>query len=61
MCESNMAALLRETPLFVLCDEFDSPVAPSDFGRLVSGYRLTQTAWWFGTATATSDIDFETN
>ena len=39
-----IALLLVKDALFSPGDECVSPVAPSDFGRLISGYRLTQTA-----------------
>ena len=46
--QSNVTALLGEAALFIPGYECDSPVAPSDFDRLVSGYRLTQTALLWG-------------
>ena len=39
-----MTALLEEAALFILGNECNSPAAPSDVDRLVSGYRTTQTA-----------------
>ena len=42
--ESNVTALYEEVALFVPGYECTSPVGPSDFDRLISGYRLTQTA-----------------
>ena len=36
--------LIGEVALFIPGYECNSAVAPSDFDRLVSGYRLTQTA-----------------
>ena len=43
MCQGNMTASLGGAALFIPRYECDSPVAPSDFDRLISGYRLTQT------------------
>ena len=45
VCHRNMTALLREAALFTPGYECDSPVAPSDLDRLMSGYRLIQTAF----------------
>ena len=44
--QSSLTALLGEAALFVPGYECDSLliVAPSDFDRLISGYRLTQAA-----------------
>ena len=39
-----MTALLREVALFIPVNECNSPVVPSRFDRLMSGYRFTQTA-----------------
>ena len=39
-CQSDMVALLREAALFMPGYERDSPVAPSDFDRLVGGALL---------------------
>lgn len=36
-----MTALLGEAAIFIPGYECHSPVAPSDFDRLISGYRLT--------------------
>ena len=38
----NMTALSGEAAIFIPVYERNSPVAPSDFGRLTSGYRLVQ-------------------
>ena len=38
--QSNMTALWREAALFSPGYERHSPVAPNDFDRLMSGYRL---------------------
>ena len=46
VCQGNMTALLGEAALFIPRYEYNSPVAPSGFDRLVSGYRLTQTAYY---------------
>ena len=35
-----MTALLGDAALFIPADECSSPVTPSDFDRLTSGYRL---------------------
>ena len=49
-CQSNTTALLVEAAFFIPRYERNPPVAPSDYDRLVSGYRLisgyslTQTA-----------------
>ena len=40
MCESILTALSGEAALFVQSYECNSPVAPSDFDRFISGYRL---------------------
>ena len=39
-----MAALSREAALCFPGYHFNSPLAPSDFDSLISGYRLAQTA-----------------
>ena len=44
MCQSNMTALLGEAALFSPGYEWCSSVVPCDRDRLISGYRLTQTA-----------------
>ena len=44
VCESNITALLREAASFIPGYECNSPVAPSDFNLLISGYRTTHTA-----------------
>ena len=36
-----MTALLGEAAFFIPGYECNAPVAPSDFDRLISGYRLT--------------------
>ena len=41
-----MTTLLGEAALFVPGCECSFPVAPSGLDRLMSGYRLTQTALW---------------
>ena len=41
---SNTAGSLGEAALFISRYECNSPVAPSDFDRRISGCRLTQTA-----------------
>ena len=38
--EGNVTALLREAALSIPDYECDSPVVPSDFDSLISGYRL---------------------
>ena len=43
--ESNTTASLGEAALVIPGYEYYSTVAPSDFDRLISGYRLTQTAF----------------
>ena len=43
-CESIATALLRKAALFFPGKGCNTPVAPSDFDRLLSGYSLTQTA-----------------
>ena len=45
-----MAALMEEGALFIADYECNSPVASSDFGRLISGYRLIQTTVYRDTA-----------
>ena len=44
VCQSNMTALLSKAALFISRYECNSPVAPSDLDRLISEYRLAQTA-----------------
>ena len=45
-----MTALLREAATFTPGYECNSPVAPSDFNRLISVHRITQTAIYWYTA-----------
>ena len=40
VCPSNMTALLGGAALFIPSYECNSPIAPSNFDRLISGYRL---------------------
>ena len=49
-CESSMTALQREDPLFTPGFECNFPTAPGDFDRLISGYRIMQTALYRDTA-----------
>ena len=45
MCQSNMTALRRGTASLFPGYRCNSPVAPIDFDRLVSVYRLIQTVF----------------
>lgn len=49
VCQSNMTPLLGESLLFIPGYACSPPVTPSDFDRLISEYRLTQTFSWGGT------------
>ena len=44
MCESSITALKGEAASSIPAHECDSAAASSDFDRLISGHRLTQTA-----------------
>ena len=48
VCQSNMTALVGEAALLIPGHECSSPAAPSDFDRLISGYRLTPTTALLG-------------
>ena len=49
--ESDGTALLGEAALFIPGYEYDSPVTPSDFDRLISGYRTLLRRRHWGTPT----------
>ena len=49
--ESNGTALLVEAALFIPGYEYDSPATPSDFDRLISGYRTLLRRPHWGTPT----------